>query len=89
MYENLFWVRIEWEGRIEFEILPESEPFYDYYNVNDCARLLQRTPPSCIGDRIRDWLAINHSLETVRKVGAVGSRVRRLIRWLLPSIRIV
>lgn len=79
MYADLFMVRLEWADSIDYQVVDEEEPFYDYQSALSVGELLRRTPPSTVGDRIRDEIEVHLSLENVRRLGAIKRSLESLI----------
>jgi len=80
--EDLFWMRLEWEETIHFTVVDQQEAFYNYYDPDSFAELLRRTPPTTVGEWLRDLVEVNCSRETAMRLAKIRSQVRQLLRWL-------
>ncbi len=83
MHEPLFSVRLEWTDHIDFEIVPDDMPFYDYENFEDVRELLALTPPTDPIDSLKRFIKRRTNNEQMVRLMGIKARLRGLFRKVL------
>jgi len=78
---QLFAVRLEWEGSIEFELFSPDSSFFDYNDEKGIVwDLVQPTPADTWVESVKRWFQIYLDLDNMYRLTRLRSRVRRLFK---------
>ncbi|MCX6031999.1 MAG: hypothetical protein NT169_22225 [Chloroflexi bacterium] len=78
-YPKLFWVSLEWEGRINYREVSANCQFYDYHNSVSVGPLLERARAENLVESLKRWLFSILDLQQIGRIAAVRRRLRELL----------